>query len=427
MKKALSVFLSLLLLFVSFNLSSAEDNLNISAEAAILIDADTGQILYEKNSHEQLYPASTTKILTGIIAIEKGNPEDIIIIDEDVPKYTDGTHIALEPGEKLTLRDLTNALLIESANDAAVAIAIHISGSVENFADLMNEKAKEIGALNTHFENPNGLPNENHLTTAYDLAMIAKYAMKNKDFRDIVKNYTYIIPQTNKKDEARYLKSSNRLLYSTRKIEVDNKIIPIKYEGVNGVKSGYTKAAQQCLVSSATRGGQNLICVVLKAQGTNVYVDTHKLLNYGFDNFEKINLTYKNEFIKNIDVLQGEDNYITAIIKNTTYATIPKGKEAFIERKIDIPENIKAPIKKGQVLGKITFLLNGKSIGSTEIISATDINEKAIFVVKSQNSKSLYNKLWIILIPILIISWRGFYVHKRKKYKKRKQTEYLKF
>ena len=400
---------------------------SISAEAAILIDADTGQILYEKNPHERLYPASTTKILTGIIAIEKGNPEDIVTIDEDVPKYTDGTHIALEPGEKLTLRDLTNALLIESANDAAVAIAIHISGSVENFADLMNEKAKEIGALNTHFENPNGLPNENHLTTAYDLAMISKYAMENKDFRDIVKNYTYVIPQTNKKDEARYLKSSNRLLYSTRKIEVDNEIVPIKYEGVNGVKSGYTKAAQQCLVSSATRGEQNLICVVLKAQGPNVYVDTHKLLDYGFDNFEKVNLSYKNEFIKNIDVLQGEDNYTTAITKDTTYATIPKGKETFIEKKIDIPENINAPIKKGQVLGKVTFLLNGESIGSTEIISATDVNEKATFVVKSQNSKSLHNKLWIVLLPILIIFWRGFYVHKRKKCKKRKQTEYFKF
>ncbi|MBF6841874.1 D-alanyl-D-alanine carboxypeptidase family protein, partial [Acinetobacter baumannii] len=152
---------------------------------------DTGQILYEKNPHLKLHPASTTKIMTGILAIENGNLNDVVTVDDETPYVIKGSHIALEPGEKLTLKDLLYALLIESANDSALVIAKHIAGTAEEFAKMMNDKAKELGALNTNFVNPHGLTDENHLTTAYDLSLIARYAMKNETFREIVSNYTY--------------------------------------------------------------------------------------------------------------------------------------------------------------------------------------------------------------------------------------------
>lgn len=223
---------------------SYADDLNLSGESAILIDVDTLEILYSKNPHQKLYPASTTKIMTGILAIELGNMDDIVTVDQEVVDLTDGSHIALEPGEELSLEHLINALLIESANDAALAIAKHISGSIDEFVKLMNEKAKAIGALNTNFVNPNGLPHEEHLSTAYDLALMAKYAMENETFREIVKNYTYTIPITNKKSQERNLWSANRLLYSTERINVNGTQTTIKYEGVNGVKTGYTITAE---------------------------------------------------------------------------------------------------------------------------------------------------------------------------------------
>ncbi len=166
----------------------------------------------------KLHPASTTKIMTGILAIELANMDDMVTIDDEVVYLTDGSHIALEPGgEQMKFEHLLNALLIESANDTALAIAKHISGSIDEFAKLMNDKAKELGALNTNFVNPNGLTDENHLTTAYDLSLMAKYAMENPTFRQIVCNYTYQIPETNKKTEVRYLKSANKLLYSSQR------------------------------------------------------------------------------------------------------------------------------------------------------------------------------------------------------------------
>ena len=284
------VALFVLMVILSTYSPSYADDLNLSGESAILIDVDTLEILYSKNPHQKLYPASTTKIMTGILAIELGNMDDIVTVDQEVVDLTDGSHIALEPGEKLSLEHLINALLIESANDAALAIAKHISGSIDEFVKLMNEKAKAIGALNTNFVNPNGLPHEEHLSTAYDLALMAKYAMENETFREIVKNYTYTIPITNKKSQERNLWSANRLLYSTERINVNGTQTTIKYEGVNGVKTGYTIAAGQCLVTSYEKDGHKLIAVVLKSSGKNIYSDIHKLLNYGTNNFEKVKI-----------------------------------------------------------------------------------------------------------------------------------------
>ncbi|MGF7056474.1 D-alanyl-D-alanine carboxypeptidase family protein [Brassicibacter mesophilus] len=424
MKKNAIVF-SLLIFIISISTISYADTPEISADSAILIDAKTGVVLFEKNANQKMFPASTTKILTAIIAIENGNLDQKVIVDDKTPYGIDGSHIALEPGEILTMDQLIHALLIESANDAAIVIAKHISGSVEEFAKLMNNKAKEIGAKNSNFVNPNGLPNENHTTTAYDLAAIARYAMKNPKFREIVSSYTYTIPPTNIKTESRPLKSANRLLYSSETINVNGENVKIKYEGANGIKTGYTVAAQQCLVSSATRNGQSYISVVLHAVGTNVYIDTHKLLNYGFDNFTNMNIAFGNEFIRNVVVENGDIPIATGIVGQNLYAIVPKGRENDIKKKIILPDKIKAPVTKGQVLGKIEYTLDNKAIGTANIVSAMEVNQRAVYdVVNPKSSNSLFKKWWFWIIVILI-SWRIYIEFKRRKRRNKRRQKYL--
>ncbi|WP_339790844.1 D-alanyl-D-alanine carboxypeptidase family protein [Tissierella sp.] len=415
LKKILVLFI-FVFLFSTYSFSYADD-LTLSGEGAILIDMDTSEILYEKNSHSQFYPASTTKIMTAILAIEHGNMEDIVTIDQEVVDLTDGSHIALEPGEQLSLEHLLNALLIESANDAAVAIAKHISGSVENFSKLMNEKAKSIGALNTNFINPNGLPNEEHLTTAYDLALIGRYAMENEKFRSIVKNYTYTIPITNKKTEPRPLKSANRLLYSTEKIDVDGKLTPIKYDGVNGVKSGYTVAAQQCLVTSLEKDGHRLIAVVLKSNGKNIYSDIHKLLNYGIENFEKVKIGFANKFINNFNVNNGVIPFVAGVSKSDSHFIVRKDQKDKVEEKIIVDETLEAPISKGQVIGKLEYLLNGKVVAETDIVSTMDIEKIPVPSI----FKNILSK-WYILVLMILVFGRIVALNKKRKRQRRRRT-----
>ncbi len=408
----------LLFLLFTYNISYAAE-LKLSGEGAILIDMDTGQVLYSKNPHIKLQPASTTKIMTGILAIENGNMEDYVTIDNEIVSLTDGSHIALEPGERVKFEDLVNALLIESANDAALALAKHISGSIDEFVKLMNKKAKEIGALNTNFVNPNGLTAENHFTTPYDLSLIAKYAMENEVFREIVKNYTYIIPVTNKKNEERYLKSANKLLYSTQKIDVDGKIVPIKYDGITGIKTGYTIAAQNCLVASAERGNQKLIAVVLKANGKEVYSDIHKLFNYGFNNYEKAHIAHKGQFIKNIEVSNGTNPTVAGIVKEDFTISIPKGNINKVEKKICLNDVIEAPLINGQTIGKIEYYLDGQFLGEVDIISTLDIEEIPPLTL----TQKIIDKWYIIVIGILIIN-QILYIKKQQLRKKQKHSVY---
>lgn len=415
MKKVLFLFV-FIILFSTYSFSYAEE-LSLSGEGAILIDVDTLEILYEKNSNSQFYPASTTKIMTAILAIELGNLQDIVTVDEESVKLTDGSHIALEPGEQLSLEHLLNALLIESANDAALVIAKHISGNQDEFYKLMNDKAKSIGALNTNFVNPNGLPNEEHLTTAYDLALIGRYAMENETFRSIVKNYTYTIPVTNKKTEPRYLKSANRLIYSNEKIDVDGKLIPIKYEGVTGVKSGYTVAAQQCLVTSLEKDGHKFIAVVLKSNGKSIYSDTHKLLNYGLENFEKIQLGHANKFVDNYIVENGLVPFVAGVTKTDSYFIINKDDKNNIEEKIIIEDPLVAPISKGQVIGKVQYLLSDKVVAETDIMTTMDIE---IIPVPSIFKRILSK--WYIFIFLLLIVGRVSALNRRKKVRKRRRS-----
>lgn len=257
----------------------------VSAESAILMEAESGTILYAKNIHKQEYPASTTKILTTLLATELCQLDEIVTFSHDAvfdnPPGSSG--IAMDVGQELTMEQCLNAILIRSANEVAFAVAEHITGTADwsVFADIMNERAKELGALNTHFANPNGLPDENHYTTAYDMAMIGRGFFANKMLCDISITRRMEIPASDKLPEA--------------KIEISSmQIIPggkYAYEYLVGCKTGYTVAARSSLVSCAEKDGLKLICVVMRDESPLQYEDTISLFNYGFGNFRKYNVS----------------------------------------------------------------------------------------------------------------------------------------
>ena len=266
----------------------------LASEAAVLMDAETGQILFDKNAYLVMYPASITKVMTGLLALEHGNPEQELTVSTQVIAQVprSSSHIALQPGEKLTLQDALYALAISSANDAAVAIAEGISGSVEAFAELMNQEASELGTLNTHFVNPNGLPSAEHYTTAYDMALITARALKEPDFLRYFGSGAYVIPATNL-SAPRELTSKNQFIDGQRICQ-----------GLLFSKTGWTTASQGTLVSAARRDGTTLIAVTLKSPMLeDKYIDTQKLFDYGFDHFRRF--TVDEEYV--LAQLSGED------------------------------------------------------------------------------------------------------------------------
>ncbi|MDD6855318.1 MAG: D-alanyl-D-alanine carboxypeptidase [Oscillospiraceae bacterium] len=254
----------------------------IISEAAVLMDAQTGQILYEKNMDERMYPASITKILTGYLALKYGNPADELTMSEEAFRQVPRTssHIGLLPEEVITMKDALYALTLVSANDAAVAIAENISGSVEEFADLMNEEAAQMGAYNTHFVNPNGMPDENHYTTARDMALITAEALKMPDFYTFFGASKYELPKTNL-SEARALVSKNKFIDGS-----------MDCPGLLMSKTGWTSSALGTLVTVAKRGSTTLIAVAMKSpELEDKYTDTQALFAYGFGNFQRTRLS----------------------------------------------------------------------------------------------------------------------------------------
>ena len=253
----------------------------VGAEAAILMEAETGTILYAKNIHQKEYPASTTKILTALLASELCEMDEIVTFSRkavfDTPR--DSNHIAMDVGQALTMEQCLNAILIRSANEVAYAVAEHISGSTEwqDFGDIMNTRAAELGCVDSHFANPNGLPDDNHYTSAYDLAMIGRAFFANEMLCKITLSRRLEIPASDKLPQS--------------KLELNKmQIIPsgeYAYEYLVGCKTGYTQAARSCLVSCAEKNGMKLICVVLKDESPNQYEDTISLFEYGFANFER--------------------------------------------------------------------------------------------------------------------------------------------
>lgn len=254
----------------------------IASETAILMDGDTGAILYNKGMDEIRYPASITKIMTCLLALEKAGLEEQVTFTQTVlsDPNSGGTNIGMQEGEILTMRQCLDVLMVQSANDVATQIAEYVGqGSVQNFVDMMNQKAQELGCQNTHFANASGMPDENHYTTAHDMALIFREAIKNEVFREIIKQQNVVVEPTNKNGETRIYSCHHALVAQSA---------PEYYEGCFGGKTGVTEVAKNTLVSGVTRDGMTLIAVTLRAEVEQIYQDQIRLFNYGFENFQKV-------------------------------------------------------------------------------------------------------------------------------------------
>jgi len=329
--------------------------LSLSAKSAVLMDLATNEVLYEKNAHQKLSMASTTKIMTAICAIENADINKKV----DVKKSAigiEGSSMYLKYNEKISMEDLIYGLMLSSGNDAAVAIALDISGSVEEFAIIMNKTAQKIGAKNTHFKNPNGLDEKDHYTTAYDLALITSYAMKNETFYKIVSTLQKKLPKTNVSPE-RYLRNHNKML--------------AMYDGCIGVKTGFTKKSGRCLVTGAKRNNLGVIAVTLNAPDD--WNDHKKMLNFAFDNYKSVKIISKGSYIQGVNVKKGDIPFIKCVAKDDIYITAKKDSEILYDINISLPEYFNAPVTFLDDAGTLTVTSRNKEY-KTKIITNSSAN-----------------------------------------------------
>lgn len=344
-----------------------ENKPNVNSEAAIVMEASTGAILYSKNIHKTYYPASITKIMTALLALENSSLGETVTFSKEAiyDVDLDSSRIGIDVGEKLTMEQCLYGIMLESANEVSYAIAEHISGNVESFAELMNKKAAELGCTDTHFVNPHGLPDPNHYTSAYDMALISRAAINNDVFRKITGTRTYAIPPTNVQNETRYLANHHKFI----KGDID-------YDGVIGGKTGYTSKALYTLVTFAERDGMTLISVIMHCDSIeHEYSDTANLLNYGFDNFKIYNITDK----ENPDTDETTPlftKYSPLFSRNTSKLQIsPKGNIVLpnsADYKDAKKEIVLKPLDKiadgENVIGSIQYTYGDTFVGSADII-----------------------------------------------------------
>lgn len=354
MKKIISVFLCLI---AFFSLALHAKALFVSAESAVLIEAESGNIIYEKNAHTRRGMASTTKIMTALCAIESMDVGSAVTVPQEAVGI-EGSSIYLKAGERITLENLLYALMLGSANDAAAAIAIAVSGSIEAFADLMNAKAEALGLHDTHFENPHGLDGTAHYTTAYELAKLSAYALRNETFARIVATVKHTIP-ANEEGYARALVNHNRLLR--------------EYNDIIGVKTGYTKKCGRTLVSAAKRNGVTLICATL-CDGDD-WRDHRAMLDYGFGLYENETVCREGELSFEVAVTGGMKTSIICENKEELCAVLPKD-HGEISVKTELPRFIYAGRKRGEPVGKARFFCGGRELGSVTLYLAEDAPKK---------------------------------------------------
>lgn len=401
------VVLMLIFLFCNINFfniyASDIKEPSISASAAILIDNRTNKVLYSKNENEKMYPASTTKILTAILALENGNLDDTVVASHDaVTSIPSGYSIAnIVVGEKLTVEQLLEMLLVHSANDAANVLAEYVGGSIDSFVSMMNTKANELNLNGSHFTNAYGLHDENHYTTAYDLAKLMQYCIKDDNFRKFAGMASCAIPATNM--------SGNRLYTSTNELIVPKSEYYTSY--VMAGKTGYTSYAKNCLVSVGYNNDIELICVVLGS--SNRFADSISLYQYGYGNYSLKNIVNQNDVLTHIEVNGAtKDTKQLDILANESISVLINNSENVenIEPEISLNSEIRAPIIQGDTLGTVTYTVDGVEY-KTSLIASHDVEQFHIpkFIVYA-----------FIIFVILFIIYMIFY-YTPKKYRKKKR------
>lgn len=340
------------------------------SQAAILMDNRTGKVLYSKNENEKMYPASTTKIVTAILTLENCNLDEIVTVSYHAAmSIPDGySSASLQIDEQLTVYQLLQLLLVHSANDAANVLAEHVGGSIDSFVSMMNTKMYELGLSNTHFTNTFGMHDDNHYTTAKDLAIIMKYCIKNENFRKLAGSASCAIPSTNKYGTRRYSSTNQLIIPNTN----------LYYPYLTSGKTGYTTQAGDCLVSCSYKDNLELLCVILGGKTINGistrFSETKDLYEYGYNNYSLKTLLNKNDVVTQIEVSNGTmstrnlnllaDNSISGLLQKD------KSKDELIP-KIHLKEDIKAPIEQGDTLGSVCYTIDGIQYETNLVASQT--------------------------------------------------------
>lgn len=404
----------------------------VSGTSAILMEADTGAVLYEKNSHEKLYPASITKVMTGLLTIENCNMDDIVTYSGQALSLlpSDAAKLGLVGGEEMTVKDSLYALLLRSCNDVAVGLAYDISGSEEEFAKLMTKRAKELGATDTNFVNATGLQDKNHYTTAYDMAMITKSAITNPIFTEVSGTEKYVLSATNKCDVERTQVNRHQMLVSTSSSF---------YAYAIAGKTGYTDEAGRTLITVAKKDGKTLICVFMNSTDEQVYNDTKNLFEYGFNHFSKVNIA-ENEtrfnqdkqdfFVKMKDVFVNQGSLLN--VGRGDYVMLPEGTSMDdLQYEIEYLDDT----SKGDI-AKVKYYFGDKYMGSTSLsIEQKQEETGSVSPIKNEendNNTKIANipvNIWIFILGILVFAGIIAYIvylvktkEKRKRKRERKKV-----
>ena len=358
------------------------NSLNLQSGGAILIEQKTGQVLYDHNMHEQLRPASVTKVMSLLLIMEALDSGQISLTDK-IPCTEDaagmgGSQIWLEVGEELTVDEMLKAICVVSANDCTVAMADYLCGSQDAFVQKMNDRAKELGMNDTTFKNCHGIDEDGHVTSAYDIALMSRELLNN---HPTITNYTTIWMDTLRNGESE-LVNTNKLIRN--------------YKGATGLKTGSTSVALYNLSASATRDGLSLIAVIMKAPSTKVrFSEAQKLLDYGFSNYQYKDLATKGTILKEVTVTKGVNSNVNLILERDVGVLLKKGEDKNVEQTVNVEENLTAPIAEGQKVGEIVYTLNGKEVGRTSVVAETSVEKKTFFSISSYVYRN-----WLSLLRI---------------------------
>lgn len=429
MKKISSVLIAFLLVFSSIftswgNVFANEKVLNLEAKSAVLMDYETGKVLYQKNGNVKIYPASTTKAWTAYLVIKHVKDLNEKITIGDLP-YIEPSSMFLKKGETFTVKELLTALMVHSCNDVAYVLAIHVSGSIPKFADLMNKEAEAIGCTGTHFNNPNGLPDNNHYTTAKDMALIARKCMSDPIFREIVSTKSVKFKATKQYPQERVYTNSNKFLTSHQKIHYRGKNIDIKYDIVDGIKTGFTNAAGKCLLTSAVKDNQRLISAVFNSTNEGVYLDSRTLIDYGFENYDSFTIMDKSDYIDTKRKWFSKQKKLMYQPKESYSLVLPEGQTVTDEYtfKKDL-QKTSLPIHSGDKVGEFYIYKNGDKFKTIDLVAKNDVTSKFAFITENPIFKFLSSLIKIAVIALVLFLGyklaRKYY--RRYKRKLRKQN-----
>lgn len=401
----IALILSLLQIFNVYGVTISDSAkqqataIELDAKSAILIDATTGDILYQKNIDEHQFPASITKLMTVLLALENGNLNDTLTFSHDAVFSIEfgSSHIAVDEGEELTLEQCLYAIMLQSANEVSNGVAEYVAGSMDNFAAMMTQRAQELGCNETNFVNANGLHDENHYTTARDMSLIAKELLKFDIFPELMATLKYDILPTNIQPEIRHLYAQNQLIKESSIFYYDKAL---------GGKTGFTDEAGNTLVSYAKDGETTLISVVLSSSGYGLYTDSVSLFNYGFENFETKIIASKDQSPVSIMVTETQKKQtlnlglLNLVYPNDIVVTLPKGTDlSTIEPTYNISENYEAPVKEGTVITEVDFMLDGNVVATSDLVAG-----KTILSSTGTDSPNTADSNKAPISPILVFS-----------------------